>query len=139
VAPYLARFSRDVGLQCSFPLTLDSPDALRGSHQWNPTSREERARCGAPVIRQGTGSGVVLRCPKQAGVFLQVHDHCQAWGFWTDRADTFSVVHRSKSKLNALKFPGNAHETPGRRRPEKHSLCYSLFTTIIVAKSFWEG
>jgi hypothetical protein len=29
-APYLARFSRDVGYHCSFPLTLDSSDALSG-------------------------------------------------------------------------------------------------------------
>src|SRR5271156_6696166 len=48
-APYLARFSRDVGFHCSFPLTLDSSDALSGQHPWYPTSREKRARCGAPV------------------------------------------------------------------------------------------
>jgi hypothetical protein len=33
-APHLARFSRDVGYHCSFPLTLDSSDALSGQHLW---------------------------------------------------------------------------------------------------------
>src|SRR5271156_5569919 len=55
-APYLARFSRDVGYHCSFPLTLDSSDSLSGQHRWNPTSREKRARCGAPVLCVGTES-----------------------------------------------------------------------------------
>src|ERR1700722_17658211 len=32
---------------------LDSSDALSGQHRWYPTSREKRARCGAPVLRQG--------------------------------------------------------------------------------------
>src|SRR5580698_2552178 len=53
-APYLARFSRDVGYHCSFPLTLDSSDALSGQHRWYPTSREKRARCGAPGLGEGT-------------------------------------------------------------------------------------
>src|ERR1700679_1615743 len=55
-APYLARFSRDVGHHCSFPLTLESTDALSGQHRWYPTSREKRARCGAPGLRDGTSS-----------------------------------------------------------------------------------
>src|ERR1700722_590687 len=53
-APYLARFSRDVGYHCSFPLTLDSSDALSGQPRWNPTSREKRARYGAPGLCGGT-------------------------------------------------------------------------------------
>src|SRR5271163_1163653 len=53
-APYLARFSRDVGFHCSFPLTLDSPDALGGERRWYPISREKRARYGAPVLGEGT-------------------------------------------------------------------------------------
>src|SRR5580658_6859658 len=52
-APYLARFSRDVGYHGSFPLTLDSSDALSGQHRWYPTSREKRARYGAPVPCEG--------------------------------------------------------------------------------------
>src|ERR1700679_1877920 len=53
-APHLARFSRDVGFHWSFPLTVDSPDALGGQHPWYPTSREKQARCGAPVLCGGT-------------------------------------------------------------------------------------
>jgi hypothetical protein len=41
----LHRKSGGVGYSCSFPLTLDSPHALSGDPQWNPTSREKRARC----------------------------------------------------------------------------------------------
>src|SRR5271163_1763907 len=52
-APYLAGLSRDVGFRCSFPLTLDSSDALSGQHRWYPTSREKRARYGAPVLCEG--------------------------------------------------------------------------------------
>src|SRR5271156_3458690 len=40
-APYLAGLSRDVGFRCSFPLTLDSSDALSGQHRWYPTSRRK--------------------------------------------------------------------------------------------------
>jgi hypothetical protein len=43
-----------VGYHCSLPLTLDSSDALSGQHRWYPTSREKRARYGAPVVREGT-------------------------------------------------------------------------------------
>src|ERR1700683_4195476 len=43
-APYLALFSRDVGYHCSFPLTLDSSDALSDQPRRYPTSREKRAR-----------------------------------------------------------------------------------------------
>src|SRR5271156_4337062 len=57
-APYLAGLSRDVGFRCSFPLTLDSSDALSGQHRWYPTSREKRARYGAPVL--GLGISVSL-------------------------------------------------------------------------------
>ena len=53
-APYLARFSRDVGFHCSFPLALDSSDILSGQHRWYPTSREKRARYGPPVLCEGT-------------------------------------------------------------------------------------
>ena len=51
-APHLARFSRDVGYHCTFPLTLESSDALSDQHPWYPTSREKRARCGAPGLRE---------------------------------------------------------------------------------------
>src|ERR1700679_1820324 len=53
-APYLARFSRDVGFHCFFPLTLDSSDSLHRHTRWNPTSREKRARYGAPDLGEGT-------------------------------------------------------------------------------------
>src|ERR1700678_2757710 len=52
--PHLACFSRDVGFHCSFHLTLDLPDALSGQPQRYPTSREKQARCGPPVICEGT-------------------------------------------------------------------------------------
>jgi hypothetical protein len=55
-APHLARFLRDVGFHSSFPLTLDSSDALSGEHRWYPISREKRARYGAPVLREGMRS-----------------------------------------------------------------------------------
>jgi hypothetical protein len=38
-APYLARFSRDVGFHGSLTLTLDSCEALSSQHRGNPTSR----------------------------------------------------------------------------------------------------
>jgi hypothetical protein len=53
-APYLARFSLDVGFHVSFPRTLDSPDGLGGQRRWYPISREKRARYGAPGLREGT-------------------------------------------------------------------------------------
>jgi len=43
-----------MGYHCSFPLTLDSSDALSGQQRWNPTSREKPARYGAPVLGQET-------------------------------------------------------------------------------------
>src|ERR1700677_3135111 len=46
-APYLARFSRDVGYRGAFPLTLDASDVLSGQPLWYPISREKRARYGA--------------------------------------------------------------------------------------------
>src|ERR1700684_3523217 len=58
--PYLARFSRDVGWHCTVPLTLASTDALRGQHRWYPTSREKRARYGAPAFREGTRTAVLF-------------------------------------------------------------------------------
>jgi hypothetical protein len=41
-------------------LTLSASDGskVRGKEQWNPTSREKRARHGAPVLRQGTRAPV---------------------------------------------------------------------------------
>ena len=52
--PTFARFSRDAGYHCTFPLTLDLSEALNGQHRWYPTSREKRARCGAPSLGEGT-------------------------------------------------------------------------------------
>ena len=61
-APYLARFSRDVGFhepQRPLPIggrkrvaSSNPGSSLESSNEalWNPTSREKRARCGAPVI-----------------------------------------------------------------------------------------
>src|ERR1700722_9941254 len=46
-------FARCGIYHCSFPLTLDSSDALSGQQHWIPTSREKRARYGAPVLCQG--------------------------------------------------------------------------------------
>src|ERR1700678_477847 len=63
-APHLARFSRDVGFHCSFPLTLDSTDALSGQPLWYPTSREKRVRCGAPVPLLGNQGTMVGRTPR---------------------------------------------------------------------------
>src|ERR1700679_158225 len=67
--PYLARFSLDVGFRCSFPLTLDSSDGPSGQTQWNPTSREKRARYGPPVIGEGIRSAPVeaglLSCQRE--------------------------------------------------------------------------
>src|ERR1700733_2203936 len=42
-APYLARFSRDVGYHCSFPLTLASSEALSGQHRFPAFFREPDA------------------------------------------------------------------------------------------------
>jgi hypothetical protein len=56
-APYLPDFGR-----CGIPRLstahppLATPFTLRGRGLWNPTSREKRARCGAPVIRCAPGS-----------------------------------------------------------------------------------
>ena len=58
-APHLARFSRDVGYHRGLPLSVSDESRVRGKEQWNPTSREKRARCGAPVIgckEEGSGN-----------------------------------------------------------------------------------
>ncbi len=43
-APYLARFSRDVGFHRRCPRSASDESRVRGKEQWNPTSREKRAR-----------------------------------------------------------------------------------------------
>ena len=41
------------GIPLTFLLTLDASDALGDQNWWYPTSREKRARCGAPGLRVG--------------------------------------------------------------------------------------
>jgi hypothetical protein len=52
-APYLARFSRDVGFHESSPLAFrgEANSEVARIGQWNPTSRKKRARYGAPRVR----------------------------------------------------------------------------------------
>ena len=52
--PTSRSFFARCGISRTFPLTIDSSDALSGQHWWNPTSRKKRARCGTPDLRQGT-------------------------------------------------------------------------------------
>jgi hypothetical protein len=47
-APYLARFSRDVGYHCSFPLTLDSSETLSGQHRGIPYLAKNERDMGHP-------------------------------------------------------------------------------------------
>ena len=49
--PISRSFFARCGIPRLFPLTLDSAEALNRQHRWNPTSREKRARYGAPVLR----------------------------------------------------------------------------------------
>src|ERR1700677_2540855 len=44
---------------------LATPFTLRGRGLWNPTSREKRARCGAPVIRYAPGSEKLRLAPEE--------------------------------------------------------------------------
>jgi hypothetical protein len=50
--------SRSFFARCGIPLVFPSDsrfiDRLSGQHRWNPTSREKRARYGAPGLGQGT-------------------------------------------------------------------------------------
>ncbi len=48
--PYLARFSRDVGFHCSYPLTADSSDALYGRHRRNPYLAKNERDMGHPSL-----------------------------------------------------------------------------------------
>jgi hypothetical protein len=48
------------------PLILDTSDAFSGQHPWYLTSREKRARCGAPGHREGTR---VVPSAAKAGLF----------------------------------------------------------------------
>jgi hypothetical protein len=52
-APYLARFSRDMGFHCPILATSEFASSLKANDQasWNPTSRKKRARYGAPRVR----------------------------------------------------------------------------------------
>jgi hypothetical protein len=70
-----------------FPLTLDSSEALSGQPQWNPTSREKRARYGAPVLGQGNrGTSITsliarsirFPAPSQGIVWASMWVLCQA-------------------------------------------------------------
>ncbi len=53
-APYFAPFKRGVGYHRCCPLSASDESRVRGEEQWNPTSREKRARYGAPVLCEGT-------------------------------------------------------------------------------------
>jgi hypothetical protein len=55
--PYLPCCSRDVGYHGFFPLTPGSSDALSGRHWCYPTSREQEAKYGPPVLSDGIRSG----------------------------------------------------------------------------------
>ncbi len=52
--PISRSFFARCGLPVLFPRTFDSSDVLYGQHRWYPTSREKRARYGAPVLSEGT-------------------------------------------------------------------------------------
>ncbi len=67
-APYLARFSRDMG-DANLDVRCNYGERLAGEAQWSPTSREKRARYGATrhsradQVHPGLTSWVILSRP----------------------------------------------------------------------------